>query len=201
MPHGNREIEIKLRVADAPRARRQLRESGFRISRPRVFESNTIFDTPTLSLRTAGLILRVRDVKGTAKLTYKGPITPGKHKSREELEIDAGEPRVLAAILEKLGFQPVFRYEKFRTEFRGDPGGEATLDETPLGVFLELEGSPGWIDRTARRLGFSEADYVTDSYARLYFDWCAQQRRTPRNMVFKNRGSGRTRANRTLRPT
>jgi len=42
------------------------------------------------------------------------------------------------------------------------------LDETPLGVFLELEGPARWIDRTARALGFSESDYITDSYAELH---------------------------------
>jgi len=184
MPHGNREIEIKLCVPDAARARRLLRTCGFRVSRPRVFESNTLFDTLDLRLRKAGCMLRVRDVNGAAKLTYKGPASAGKHKSREELEIDAGDPRLLASILEKLGFQPVFRYEKFRTEFHRDPGGEATLDETPIGIFVELEGSPAWIDRNARRLGFTEKDYVTKSYAALYFEWCAQKRRKPRDMVF-----------------
>jgi hypothetical protein len=34
------------------------------------------------------------------------------------------------------------------------------LDETPAGVFLELEGPSRWIDRTARRLGFAESDYL-----------------------------------------
>ncbi len=46
--------------------------------------------------------------------------------------------------------------------------GVAMLDETPAGVFLELEGPPRWIDRTARRLGFGEADYITASYAELH---------------------------------
>jgi adenylate cyclase class 2 len=184
MTHGNREIEIKLRVPDAGRARRLLRAAGFRISKPRVFESNTLFDTPEQRLRQAGLMLRVRNVNGAGKLTYKGPASAGKHKIREELEIDASKPLMLAAILEKLGFTPAFRYEKFRTEFRRDPGGEATLDETPIGVFLELEGTPGWIDCTARSLGFAEGDYVTASYAALYLDWCLQRRRAPRNMVF-----------------
>ena len=184
MPPQNREIEIKLRVPDAVRARRLLRASGFRVSRPRVFESNTIFDTAEQSLRTSGQMLRVRHVKGAAKLTYKGPIIPGRHKSREELEIDAGNPHVLTAILEKLGLQRVFRYEKFRTEFRRDAGGVATLDETPIGAFLELEGSPRWIDRTARRLGFTEQDYVTASYGALYFEWCEQRRRKPADMTF-----------------
>jgi adenylate cyclase class 2 len=60
----------------------------------------------------------------------------------------------------------------------------ATLDETPIGVYMELEGSPRWIDRAARRLGFSERDYITASYGRLYLEWCAAQKIEPGHMVF-----------------
>jgi len=185
MRDGHREIEIKLKVPDAAHGRRLLRASGFRVSRPRVFEANTVFDTPDSRLRRAGCLVRVRDVKGAAKLTYKGPGSAGRHKDREELEVSAADPPVLGAILQRLGFRPAFRYEKFRTEFRRDPGGDATLDETPIGVFLELEGTPAWIDRTARRLGFAEKDYITDSYGTLYLKWCAQARRKPSHMVFR----------------
>ena len=62
-----------------------------------------------------------------------------------------------------------FRYEKFRTEFqRRGSKGIATLDETPIGTYLELEGDPQWIDRMARTLGYEEKDYITASYARLF---------------------------------
>jgi len=60
----------------------------------------------------------------------------------------------------------------------------ATLDETPVGNYVELEGAPAWIDRMARRMGFAERDYITASYARLYLDWCRKNRVKPSNMVF-----------------
>jgi adenylate cyclase class 2 len=60
----------------------------------------------------------------------------------------------------------------------------ATLDETPIGIFLELEGNPGWIDRTAATLGFSERDYIVESYGRLYLEWCKRRRCKPKDMVF-----------------
>ena len=53
MPNSAHETEIKLAVPDARTARRFLRAAGFRVSRPRVFESNTIFDTPESGLRQA----------------------------------------------------------------------------------------------------------------------------------------------------
>ncbi len=66
----------------------------------------------------------------------------------------------------------------------------ATLDETPIGIYLELEGTPAWIDRTARRIGFREEDYITESYGRLYLDWCRKNRVKPGDMVFEDRGRG-----------
>ena len=71
------------------------------------------------------------------------------------------------------------------TEFRRrGSAGIAMLDETPIGVYLELEGSPTWIDRTAHQLGFAEHDYITASYARLYVEWCETRGVSPDNMLF-----------------
>lgn len=185
---ANREVEVKLKAPGLPLARRILQKAGFRVHRRRVFEDNIVFDTPGLALRQAGKLLRVRLAGREALLTYKGPAAPGKHKSREELEItlpDAGEA---ALIFERLGFGRVFRYQKYRTEYtRPRERGIITLDETPIGCFLEIEGAPQWIDRTARRLGFHESDYITASYGGLYFELRRQQPDLPPDMVFAGR--------------
>jgi len=100
----------------------------------------------------------------------KGPVlSAGPHKSREELETSAADGNTLEQILGRLGFVPSFRYEKYRTTFQApaEPGLVA-LDETPIGVFLELEGPAYWIDDAAQRLGFAPRDYVIASYAALY---------------------------------
>jgi adenylate cyclase class 2 len=185
MLRGTQEIEIKLAVKDARSARRLLREAGFVISRPRVFEANTVFDRPEMSLRASSKLLRIREAGKVATLTYKGPPETGRHKSREELEVKIDNAATMMAILERLGYQRAFRYEKYRTEFRQPRrAGVVTLDETPVGVFLELEGTPHWIDRTARRLGFQESDYITASYGRVYLDWCAAKGYEPGDMRF-----------------
>jgi len=57
----------------------------------------------------------------------------------------------------------------------GQPG-KALVDETPVGNFLELEGPPDWIDRTARRLGFRPGDYSLASYRDLYLAWPKRDR-------------------------
>lgn len=186
MAHITQETEIKLAVPDAKFARRLLRAAGFRVSRPRVFEANMVFDTPRRSLRKAATLLRVRQAGGKATLTYKGRAVAGRHKSREELELEIPDSVTIAAILARLGFEAAFRYDKYRTEFqRPRRAGVIMLDETPIGVFLELEGSAPWIDRTARRLGFQESHYITASYGRLYLEWCRRQGVIASNMVFE----------------
>lgn len=201
MPHAPRENEIKLAVPDARRGRALLRAGGFRVVRPRVFETNTVFDTPERTLRARSALVRIRQAGRAATLTYKGPPALGRHKSREELEFAVENAHVPAALLERLGFAPVWRYEKYRTEFRR-PGnaGTAMLDETPAGVYLELEGTPAWIDRTARALGFHEADYITASYGRLYLDRCARDGVEPGDMLIaKANARGRRRSGRPAR--
>jgi adenylate cyclase, class 2 len=167
---GDRENEIKLAIGSVAAARRLLRSAGFRVARPRVFESNLVFDTPDHGILHSGALVRLRRVGKRGVLTYKGPSdAEGPHKSRQEVESEVEKPDAVGFVLERLGYQPVFRYDKFRTEFkRPHESGTATLDETPMGVYMELEGSPQWVDRNARRLGFTPADYIKSSYGRLW---------------------------------
>jgi len=188
MKESVKEVEIKIPIANASRARALLKRTGFRIKKRRVFESNVLYDTAEQTLRGRREILRVRTVGRDAIVTYKGPPEAGPHKSREEVEYHAGSGELAALVFERLGFRPMFRYEKFRTEYvRGREPGEVTLDETPIGVFLELEGPPAWIDRTAIRLGFSPSDYVTASYGSLYLDYARARGVEPTHMVFTRR--------------
>lgn len=182
----NQETEIKLRAPDARAAAELLTTHGFTLSKPRVFERNAVFDTAKSDLRFSGRLLRVREAGNESKLTFKGPPEPGRHKSREELELALDDSRTFEQILDRLGYQRSFVYEKFRTEFEdGGTAGSATLDETPIGTFLELEGTPDWIDSTAARLGFSESDYITASYGTLYLNWCAERGVAPGNMLWE----------------
>ncbi len=163
------ETEIKLSLESAAQGKLLLKRAGFRLRKRRALEENTLFDTETCTLRQAGTALRIRQTRGHAILTYKGPVRPGKHKSREELEIEIGDAALGARILSRLGFEPVFSYRKFRSEYAGKTaGGIICLDETPAGCFLELEGPARWIEQTRRALGFRASDAVTASYSQLY---------------------------------
>ena len=180
------ETEVKIRLPNRSAISGGLHAAGFAQSSPRQFESNTLYDTEGRNLQHQGMVLRLRQVGDKGVITWKGRDEPGPYKSRRELETIVGSTETLAQILAQLGFLPVFRYEKYRTEFADPRNGAAvvTLDETPIGDFLELEGPGEWIDETAKQLGFSRQDYVLDSYARLYVADCERRGVEPSHMVF-----------------
>jgi adenylate cyclase class 2 len=185
---GSLEVEIKLRVESAEAARQLLESRGYRVVRERVFEANIMYDTPARDLRSRGELLRLREAGERSILTYKGPSQKAVHKTREELETEIGSAGLMAAIFSRLSFEPVFRYEKYRTEYQQPEGdGLAVLDETPVGVFLELEGPADWIDKAAAELGFAPGDYVTASYGAIYLEYCAKNGIEPKDMVFPQR--------------
>jgi adenylate cyclase class 2 len=88
------------------------------------------------------------------------------------------------AILRALGFEPTFRYEKYRAQW-SDGTGHVVFDETPIGNFGEIEGSPRWIDRTARALGIVRSDYITQTYAPMFFAWKRRTHSSATEMTFR----------------
>jgi adenylate cyclase class 2 len=181
------ETEIKLSLPrGAEHATALLEQHGYHATGPRQLETDQTFDLPTNELRQSGRLLRLRSRDGRWTVTYKGPAAAGdRHKSREEIETDISDGAAFAQILAGLGYQASFAYEKFRTTFQAaGEEGIVTLDETPIGDFLELEGPGYWIDETAVRLGFESADYVTSSYAALYEEYRRTHATVPRDMKF-----------------
>lgn len=182
---GPNETEVKIRVDDAAAASERLLTQGFSESVSRLFEANTIYDTVDGQLKKGGTLLRLRQAGDRTVITWKGPEIPSAHKSRPEIETTVGSFQNLHRILEALGFHPAFSYQKYRTEFQQrDSSGVVTVDETPIGNFLEIEGDAEWIDATAASLGFSSNDYVLQSYARLYLADCERRGATPGHMLF-----------------
>jgi adenylate cyclase class 2 len=180
-----RENEIKLPLPSAEAGRSLLERAGFHLSCGRTFESNLVLDTESGEMRASGRLLRLRRASAEAILTYKGPQQRDRHKSRDEIETRTSDPDAMEAILGQLGYQPAWRYDKFRTEYRRNgEAGHAYLDETPIGVYLELEGPPEWIDAAAQRLGFREQDYILESYGSLYLEHCRRVGIAPGNMIF-----------------
>ena len=214
----NAEIELKFPIHDLARLQSRLPGLGFQLDTPRTFEQNTLYDTPARTLRASRQILRLRRYGGLWTLTHKrpeGPATEGapaqyasekKYKVRIETETRVDDGPALDAILQQLGYAPVFRYEKFRTEwsrtaptiggplFAGPPnllslsvpnaGIHLVLDETPIGDYAELEGPPASIDHALAQLAVDPATCLTDSYGHLFLDWKQRTGSPAENLTF-----------------
>jgi adenylate cyclase, class 2 len=185
------EVEIKLRVESPAALQRRLRSLGFRRTSARHFESNHLFDFPDSRLERSGRLLRLRQEDGGWVVTFKGPPARSRHyKVRKEIESPVARGERVREVFEMLGLKETFCYQKFRTSYAPRQSGRSRsgvldFDETPIGTFVELEGPRRWIDEVARRLGYRRQDYITASYAALYFDWCRRRRVRPGNMVFR----------------
>jgi adenylate cyclase class 2 len=195
MPRARQEIEIKFTVKDLRALQQHLQASGFRCVTPPTHEHNTLYDLPGEVLRQRGELLRLRRYGKKWILTYKAKGKAGRHKTRVETETLVADGRQMDEMLRALGFQPVFVYEKFRAEW-SDGKGHVLLDETPIGTMGEIEGPARWIDGTARKLGVRLAQYVTLTYAALFFEWKRRTKNPAKNMTFHETGMRRSRGKR-----
>jgi adenylate cyclase class 2 len=204
-----KETEIKLPVADIKSFERKVKKLGGKSvggGDGRVHELNVIFDTPDGGLAKHGQLLRIRTetprrsgkkvAPARVVLTFKQPVVRGvdeegsRFKIREETEVEVTDASALRKIFEGLGLRGWFSYEKYRTTWKLRAGARwakdllIELDETPMGTFIELEGPPEAIERTAAALGYSRKDYLTKNYLALYAEDCKRRGITPGNMLF-----------------
>ncbi|MHB8303154.1 MAG: class IV adenylate cyclase [Acidobacteriaceae bacterium] len=185
-----REIEVKVRLDDREAFAAKLPTLGFRLLTPETLERNVLFDTADGQLHQRRQILRVRQYGSRWVLTHKAPVedgTEGPHKVRQETETEIADGHALAAVFQRLGYEPIFIYEKLRAEWT-DGEGHLVVDGTPIGDFAELEGEPDWIDRTSTRLAFSHDQYLTASYGQLFLAWKQATQHAAKNMTFEEIG-------------
>lgn len=162
------EVEVKFLVADLAAVRARVQAGGV-LAAPRVYERNVRFDTQDETLLGRQELLRLRQ-DSRARLTFKGLAaedTASEAKVREEIELEIADFDRMATILERLGFQPVQRYEKYRETYQlGDV--EVVLDETPFGDFVELEGQyEAALKAAAAALGLDWSRRVLANYLAL----------------------------------
>ncbi len=185
------ETEIKIRVPDMEQFRRKLKALNPRVVAERHLEDNLLLDYPDGRLRSRACLMRVRKTPEKETMTFKGPPRPSRlFKSREELETRVASADVVLQIFEQIGITTWFRYQKYREEYAiplstgmGDEL-QLVLDATPIGDFAELEGSEGGIKEVASRLGFTEAQYLRESYYALFLEFCRQRGKRPGDMIF-----------------
>jgi adenylate cyclase class 2 len=161
------EREIKLQFPSVDDARAAVIAAGCTPLLGRRLQEDALLDTEEESLRRRRCVLRVRVENGKSRVTFKGPVQPSEMKVREEYETLIGDGEVLIRVFEELGLHIWFRYEKYREEFSHEDVIVA-IDETPVGVFVEIEGGEQGIAAMAEALGRTPGDYIVDSYRSLF---------------------------------
>jgi adenylate cyclase class 2 len=177
------EREVKIRYPDPDLARAALAAIGAVPLRPRRLQDDTLYDTADSALRARRAVVRLRCEPDRAFVTFKGPGQPGPMKLREEQETEVADATVMRRVLHELGLTAWFRYQKFREEYEA-PGVVIALDETPIGTYLEVEGSEEGILTVTDALGRSPADFILDSYRGLFMTFIQLNDLSARDMLF-----------------
>src|SRR4051812_19393736 len=177
------EREIKLRFESVDAARAAIMAGGGTPLLGRRLQEDALLDDEAETLRRRGCALRIRSENGKSRITFKGPIQASSMKLRDELETVVGDGALLLRIFEELGYHVWFRYEKYREEYSREDVTVA-IDETPVGVFVEIEGSEQGITTMADALGRSPRDYVLDSYRGLFLQHRDAHGLTGSDMLF-----------------
>jgi adenylate cyclase, class 2 len=178
------ETEVKIRIDDPGKFCEQLSALNPGVVSDRHLEDNYLLDFHDALLKSRQCLLRVRFEGDAGRLTYKGPPKPdGIFKTREELEIKLDDGTTMVQILDRLGMVVCFRYQKYRREFLLD-GIHVTVDETPIGNYIELEGAEEGIRKLALKMGIAESQFLRSSYYTLYLEHCRERGLTPKYMIF-----------------
>lgn len=166
------EREVKLLFPTTAAAREAVLAAGAVLADALRLQDDSLYDLPDETLRKKGCVVRIRtehwtDGPDTTTLTVKGPVQSSQMKLREEHETRVENAQALMQAFDALGMRVWFRYQKYREEF-SRPGLVLAIDETPVGTYVEIEGSERGIAAMAEALGRSAADYILDSYRGVF---------------------------------
>lgn len=163
------EREVKLRFGSVEEARDAVIAAGAAPLRCRRLQEDALLDDEAETLRKRRCVLRVRVESGRSLITFKGPVQVSPMKLREEIETVIGDGETMLQCFEQLGYGVWFRYQKYREEYALSDVIVA-VDETPVGVFVEIEGDEHGIIEATRALGRGAEDFVLDSYRSLFME-------------------------------
>ena len=178
------EIEVKFLIEDLSAMRQRLVALGATLTTPRTYEENLLFDTPNMQLRRQGRLLRLRRDRRN-RITYKEPPAHNDpdFKVLHEYEVEVSDFAQARTILEKLGFTPSLRFEKYRETFTYQEA-EIVLDEVPFGTFMEIEGAREVIRDMVTALGLDFAARLVASYPEIFDAVCATYKLPATDITF-----------------
>ena len=179
------ESEAKFYINGPAQLEQRLRTMGARLIQGRTHELNLRFDTPARDLGRAGSLLRLRRDEA-ARLTYKGEAhASGGAVTRREIEFSVGNFEAARRLLESLGYEIVFIYEKMRSTY-AVPDAMVMLDELPYGNFVEIEGSLDALQPVAAQLGLDWTAATPASYHSLFERLCEARQLHLRDLTFED---------------
>lgn len=182
----DQEIEVKFFLKDHEALMQKIAALQLPCRQERIHEFNLRYDLPDGSLVAQKQVLRLR--KDTqARLTFKGPgVIKEDVLLRKEIEVVVSDFEATQRLLEALGYQVAMMYEKFRANYLLG-SLVMSVDETPLGLFVELEGeSPAQVRQAAQTLGFDWEARINLSYTALLSLFNQQTTHTFRDLSFEN---------------
>ncbi len=162
---------------------------GGRLVASRRLLDDQLYDRPGNPLQAARSTLRIRRDGARGILTFKGPVLKGPVKIREEIETEVSNTMALEGIVAALGFTPFFRAQKYREEFEvgaGETLATLAMDDTPIGIYVEIEAERETIAQVAEAMGRSVNDYVLNSYQRLFTIWATARGESTKAMLVRS---------------
>lgn len=183
---GDHELEVKFYLNNRRSIESKLRSLDANLIYVRTYELNLRFDTPAGDLGREHRVLRLRQ-DAHARLTFKGPSQVREDvNARQEIEFMVSDFGAAQRLLEALGYQMAFSYEKYRATYELNDL-EITLDDLPFGTFTEIEGpDAASIQAVARDLGLDWSARITDSYTALFFRMKQNRGMDIRDLTFAN---------------
>ncbi len=176
MSENNFEIEVKIRLKeDFNRIEEKLINSGFEAETSFQKELNIFYDRNG-ELKEKGLALRLRYFSNMVSLTLKGKSLKKKIKERKEYEVSVSSFENMDLILKSVGLKPFFKYEKMRKLFRNKNNVLVTLDKTPFGNFMEIEGNVKSIKIIMDEMEISQNDIEEKNYLQLFSEFFGQKK-------------------------
>lgn len=162
-----KEIEVKVVVKDFKVIKKKLKELGAKKKCPKTFEKNVLFGHKKLRFKQ-DWILRLRKFGKKNLLTLKTNAKGKKgFKVREEINILIEDFEKMKKIFTKLGFFEVFYYEKYREDYIYN-GLNISLDKTPIGNYVELEGDYKNILDFLKKINVKIEETISISYLQLF---------------------------------
>lgn len=161
------EIEIKARLGSPRALRAKLKSLGARFAGLDK-ERNNRLDTKGRALEKQKNALRVRELGKGCLVTMKLFRRAKRTKQREEIEFEAQSPKTVLRMFAKLGYTPIWVYEKRRENYTLGRA-HVCIDQLPrMGWFAEIEApTEREVLATARRLGLPKKSLTTKHYPQL----------------------------------